>query len=192
VRIHSTNGNLDAAEGYAKQLEQTATDLGTGVLRAIADHAWGTVLSARDEPREALSFLQRAEEVWQRVRAPYAHAQTVCAMGMACRRLGDVDGGTLALRSAAAEFERLGARADLDKVRKLLGDESATPADVSPRELEVLRLVATGRTSKDIAGELGLSVKTIDRHLSNLFVKLNVSSRAEATAYAYKKGLVQS
>jgi DNA-binding NarL/FixJ family response regulator len=61
---------------------------------------------------------------------------------------------------------------------------------LSPRELQVLRLVAGGATNRSIAAELVLSERTIDRHVSNIFAKLRVSSRAAATAYAYEHDLV--
>lgn len=191
VEIHIAGGNLDAAEQYTQQLERTAGAMGTEVLEAIADHARGTLLLALQKHREALVVLQRAESVWQRSRTPYAQARTACAIGKVCRQLGDLDGGNLALHSALAAFERLGAAEDVRRIRSLFDDGPGNSCDLSPRELEVLRLVATGMTNKSIAGELGLSVKTIDRHLSNLFLKLNVSSRAEATACAFKKSLVQ-
>jgi DNA-binding NarL/FixJ family response regulator len=93
----------------------------------------------------------------------------------------------VAFDAAQATFERLGARADLARLKALRGE--GRTHGLTPRELEVLRLVASGKSNKAIAKDLFLSVKTIDRHLSNIFDKLGVSSRAAATAYAYQHGL---
>ena len=70
------------------------------------------------------------------------------------------------------------------------GSVSEAGAQLTARELEVLRLVASGRTNRAIAAKLFLSEKTVDRHLSNIFDKLDVSSRAAATAFAYTHKLV--
>ena len=66
----------------------------------------------------------------------------------------------------------------------------ALPAGLSARELEVLRLVAAGKSNPEIGDELVLSVRTVERHLANLYHKIGAHSKAEATAYAYRHGLV--
>ena len=62
---------------------------------------------------------------------------------------------------------------------------------MSPREREVLTLVAAGKTNRAIGTQLFISEKTVARHVSNIFTKLSLSSRAQATAYAYRHGLVR-
>lgn len=190
VEIYATAGDLEAATRCCEELEESAERFGIEVPRAMAAHARGCIQLAAGETREALSSLSKAFEAWQKAKAPYAEARTRCLMGLVCRALGDADGARLQFGAARAEFERLGARLELQHVQDLLAGARGEASPLSPRELEVLRLVATGKTTKAIAAELGLSVKTVDRHLSNLFNKLNVSSRAEATAYAYRHGLV--
>ena len=107
------------------------------------------------------------------------------------RRSGDEDAAALELDAARDAFEQLGAAPDLARVDALDGDRRAASAHgLTARELEVLRLVAAGKTNKAIAAELVLSERTVDRHVSNIFAKLGVSSRAAATAYAYEHGLV--
>jgi DNA-binding NarL/FixJ family response regulator len=109
----------------------------------------------------------------------------------ACRALGDRDGCRLELEFAREVFLRLGAAPDVTCVDALTQAKSAgAPAGLTPRELEVLRLLASGRTNKAIAKQLFLSEKTIDRHVSNIFTKINVASRAAATAFAYQHQLV--
>jgi DNA-binding NarL/FixJ family response regulator len=111
---------------------------------------------------------------------------------LACRALGDDDGAGLEIDAARSVFERLGATPDIARIDALLKeDPSGRHAHrLTPRELQVLRLVATGETNKVIAGKLSLSEKTIDRHVSNIFAKLDVSSRTAATAFAYQHKLV--
>jgi DNA-binding NarL/FixJ family response regulator len=112
-------------------------------------------------------------------------------MGLACRALGDEDGAGLELAAAGATFERLGAMPDLARIHSLMKvSQAGRHHGLTARELQILRLVAAGNTNRVIAGELSLSEKTIDRHVSNIFNKLDVSSRAAATAFAYQHKLV--
>jgi DNA-binding NarL/FixJ family response regulator len=129
--------------------------------------------------------------VWQRADAPYLAARIRVLIGSACGTLGDQDGMALELDAARGEFERLGAAPDIARVDALRKKPTGERTQgLSVRELEVLRHVASGKTNKAIAKDLGLSEKTVDRHVSNIFTKLDVPSRAAATAYAFKNGLV--
>ena len=157
--------------------------LNTEVLGAMAAHARGAVELAEGDAHAALGSLRRAFEVWQQIEAPYAAARVRVLIGLACRALGDDDGGGLELDAARAVFEQLGAAPDLARIDSLIrGAPSGRPHGLTPRELQVLRLVAAGKTNKAIAAELFLSEKTIDRHVSNILTKLDVPSRAAATA----------
>ena len=121
----------------------------------------------------------------------YEAARTRVLLGTACRHLGDDDAAALELDAARAIFEELGARPDLARVESLMASARSKAAyGLSPRELEVLRHVAVGKTNKEIATELVLSDRTIDRHVSNIFAKLGVSTRAAATAFAHEHQLV--
>ena len=112
-------------------------------------------------------------------------------MAMACRAFGDDEGAALELDAARAVFDRLGAAPDLVRLDSLKKDAPPDrPHGLTPRELQVLRLVAAGKTNKAIAAELVLSERTVDRHVSNIFNKLDVPSRAAATAYAYRHKLI--
>src|SRR5690606_28494151 len=124
--------------------------------------------------------------------APYAAARVRVLIGLACRALGDQDGADLELAAARSEFARLGAAPDLARVDALIegGDTPGPNHGLTQRELQVLRLVAEGGTNKAIASKLNLSEKTIDRHVSNIFIKLDVSSRTAAAAFAYRHNLV--
>jgi ATP/maltotriose-dependent transcriptional regulator MalT len=191
VDIALAAGDLDDARGACRELEQIAADFGTEVLGAMAEHARGAVELAGGDAAAALGPLRRAFRVWHEAGAPYIAARLRVLIARACRALGDRDTATLELDLARDVFERLGAAPDL---AALAADDpravTARSDGLSPRELEVLRLVATGKTNKDIAKQLFLSEKTVDRHVSNIFTKVNVASRAAATAYAYQRGLV--
>jgi DNA-binding NarL/FixJ family response regulator len=123
---------------------------------------------------------------------PYDAARARAQIGVACRTLGDHDTADFEIDAARATFERLGARPDLARVGRLLGKakKRLRPAELTERECEVLRLVATGKTNREIADVLVISKHTVGRHLQNIFLKLDLSSRAAATAYAYEHGLV--
>ena len=106
------------------------------------------------------------------------------------RALGDDDSAELERQAARATFERLGAAPDLQRLAGLDGAATAPTGDLTDREVEVLRLVATGRTNREIAETLVISTHTVARHLQNIFLKLGLSSRAAATAYAYEHHLI--
>ena len=122
---------------------------------------------------------------------PYEAARTRVLIGLACRVLGDEDSAEWELDAARAAFDQLGAQPDLTRIAELVGTAGRTPAGtVTARECEVLRLVAEGKSNREIGSELFISEHTVARHLQNIFAKLNLPSRAAATAYAYEHGLV--
>ncbi len=128
--------------------------------------------------------------MWLQIDAPYAAARVRVLIGLACHALGDEDGTNLEIDAAKSTFERLGAAPDLARIDLLLkGAPSGHAHGLTARELQVLKLVARGDTNKAIAAELCLSERTIERHLSNIFTKLDLSTRAAATAWAYEHGL---
>jgi ATP/maltotriose-dependent transcriptional regulator MalT len=191
VEILLAAGEVEEADRSSRDLEETAKLFDTEVLNALAAHARGAVALARGEAREALGPLRRSLETWQRVGAPYLAARLRVLVGLACRLLEDDEGAALELEAARTVFQGLGATPDLARIDAIVQGASARrPHGLTPRELQVLRLVAAGKTNKAIAAALFVSGKTIDRHLSNIFVKLNVSSRAAATAFAYEHKLI--
>ncbi len=191
VEIMLAAGAIDEAKAAAAEIADIAARYDTDVVGAMADHARGAVLLAEGDPQNALAPLRRAFVVWQHFGAPYLAARIRLLVGVACRSLGDMDGAGLEFDAARAVFEELDARPDLARIDALMKRPAIDgPAGLTPRELEVLRLVATGKTNKAIASELALSERTVDRHLSNIFTKIDVPSRAAATAYAYEHRLV--
>jgi DNA-binding CsgD family transcriptional regulator len=191
VEIMLAVGEVQDARSACRELEDIAASFDTGVPAAIAAYACGAVELAGGDAQAALGWLRRAFEVWQRIEAPYAAARVRVLIGLACRALGDEDGAALEIDAAKSVFERLGAKPDLVRIESLMKRPSSSGAHgLTPRELQVLRLLAGGETNKAIAGKLSVSEKTIDRHVSNIFTKLDVPSRSAATAFAYQHKLV--
>jgi DNA-binding NarL/FixJ family response regulator len=190
VEAALTSGETDVAGSAATELASRAGVVGAPLLWAIADGAAGVVELAMGHDREALRRLRRAAATWQRLDAPYELARVRVSIGVAIHRLGDAEASGMAFEAARETFRMLHADADLGRLEVLAGAAQRGPLDLSARELEVLRLVAGGMTNRAIAQVLGISVRTVDRHVSNVFTKLGVPSRSAATAAAYERGLV--
>jgi len=191
VEIMLGAGKLDAAQAAGDELEELARRFESEVLGALAAHALGAIRLAQGDAQGAVEPLRRAFAVWQTVGAPYIAAQIRVLVGRACRALGDEDGARLELAAARQAFARLGAAPAIAAIDALeQGRAPAREHGLTERELEVLRLLATGKSNKEIGRALFVSERTIDRHVSNLFDKLDVHSRAAATAFAYEHGLV--
>jgi DNA-binding CsgD family transcriptional regulator len=191
AEIMLARGDLPAARAAVDELAGIAKRSGAALLRAMASRADGSVLLAEGDARRALASLRQAWSLWKGLDAPYESARVRVAIGLACRALGDDDTAQLELEEARRVFEDLGAAPDLFRVVTLLGaTDGSRPGGLSPREVEVLRLVANGRTNRDIATELVISERTVDRHVSNIYTKIGVSTRSAATAYAYEHKLV--
>jgi DNA-binding NarL/FixJ family response regulator len=182
----------DDAVAAAEQLREAAAASGSPVLGAIAGRALGAIQLARGDAAAALSHLRAADGIWHSVDVPYEAARTRVLIALACRSLGDEDGAQLDLEAARTTFARLGAVPDLVRVDALLlpAELAARGSPLTPRELEVLRLIAAGHSNRAIAESLVLSEKTVARHVSNIFARLGLSSRSAATAYAYEHHLV--
>ncbi|MGY4766663.1 LuxR C-terminal-related transcriptional regulator [Kribbella sp. CWNU-51] len=176
-------GDRETARKTAAELNEFAR-AESPYLQALAAYSEGAVRIACGDPQGAIPPLRRAWTWWQRLEMPYEGARTRLLVADACRQLGDVDAEQMELDGARAVFQRLGADGDLT-----MADPSDNSSSLSPRELEVLQLLATGATNRAVAEQLFLSERTIARHVSNIFGKLGVNSRAAATAYAYEHGL---
>jgi DNA-binding CsgD family transcriptional regulator len=191
VEIMLAVGDLEAARTASRELEEIAVGQGSDALVAMSAHAGGAVALAEGAAGPALLALRAALQSWQELEAPAEAARTRVLVGLACAALGDNDTAALELEAARDVFERLGARPDLDRLDSLIG--RAPPSDtygLSARELQVLRLVAAGKSNREIAAELFISDHTARRHLQNIFRKLGVSSRTAATAFGFQRGLI--
>jgi ATP/maltotriose-dependent transcriptional regulator MalT len=191
VEIMLAAGEVQAALDAADELIQIAGAYSTPAVRAMAHHARGAAMLADGDSHAALVALRGAWQLWRELQAPYEAARVRVLVGLACRQLGDREAAAMEFDSARTVFAQLGAAPDLARVEALARSGAAPNAQgLTERELQVLRLLATGRTNHAIANELVLSEKTVHRHVSNIFTKLHVSSRAAATAYAYEYHLL--
>jgi ATP/maltotriose-dependent transcriptional regulator MalT len=187
VEIALAADELDEARSASRELDAIAVGSGRPMLEAIAAYARGAVELRDGNAQASLAPLRRALQLWQELDAPYEVARARTLLGLACRDLGDGDTSALELGGARATFEALGAAPDLARLLSLTSD---APHGLSPRELEVLRHVAAGKTNREIASELVVSEHTVARHMQNIFTKLGVSSRTAATAFAFEHRLV--
>jgi DNA-binding CsgD family transcriptional regulator/tetratricopeptide (TPR) repeat protein len=191
VDVSLAVGDVAAARRAADELAAIAAGLETPLVRATADQRMGGVLLAESHPKDALRALHRALTTWRDLEVPYEIARVTVLIGRACHALGDTAGGDLELTAARRAFTSLGALPDLAHLDAASRTPSASDdGPLTAREIEVLQLIACGKTNRTIADELGISEKTVARHVSNIFTKLDVSSRAGATAYAFQHHLV--
>jgi DNA-binding CsgD family transcriptional regulator len=193
VEVAVAAGDLDAAARAADELAETATTFGALKQHATASTARARVQVAAGDWVGACSTATHALQRWQQLGAPYETATARVLHARACRALDDHDGWTTSLDVAAELFASLGAAPDLAAVDRLRVPHPGVARlhRLTPREVVVLRLLATGATNKVIAAELVVSEKTVSRHLGNIFTKLSVSTRAAATAYAFTHDLVR-
>jgi ATP/maltotriose-dependent transcriptional regulator MalT len=190
VEIMLAADEVEAAAAGVDELEEIAAEFDSTFLEAVAAEGRGAVLLASGDPARATGVLRRAWRTWRALEAPYETARVRLWMACAHRELGAYDAADMELDAAAQVFKHLKAVPALAQVNELLRrPEQATPGGLTPREVEVLQLVATGATNRAVADALVISEKTVARHLSNMFTKLGVSSRAAATAWAYENGL---
>ena len=190
VQILLEARDVVAARAAADELAEIAAKFDSTYLNALTAHSSGAVLLAEGDAKAALTMLRAAQRSWRDLKAPHQEACARLLIGIACRALGDAASARLEFEAAQAAFVALSAVPDLGHLARVTGS-SLNAGPLSPRESEVLRLVAAGKTNRAIATELFISEKTVARHLNNIFNKLQLSSRAEATAYAFKHGLVR-
>jgi ATP/maltotriose-dependent transcriptional regulator MalT len=191
VEVLLAAGDVPAAGRAAAELRRLAGTYRTVALRADADCAEGVVDLAGGDFEAALTSLRRAAEGWRSLGIPYETARARQLIAVACRALGDDETATLELEAAHRTLTELGAPVD--------HAHSSAPSStgrgghgLSTRELEVLRLVATGMTNPAIADALHVAVKTVDRHVAHILTKLGVPTRTAATAYAYEHDLLHA
>jgi ATP/maltotriose-dependent transcriptional regulator MalT len=191
VEIMLAVGDRPAARDAADELTAISESYDTPTLRAAAGAAHGAVLLAEGDARAAVVALRGAWQMWRELDAPYEAARVRVLVGLGCRALGDEEAAALDLDAARSVFAQLGAAPDLARLERLDGRKAASSRHgLTMRELQVLGLLAAGKTNHAIASDLVLAEKTVDRHVSNIYTKLGVSSRAAATAYAYRQGLL--
>ena len=191
VEILLAADDLENARPAAAELAEIASAIGAPLLHAASAHATGAVRHTEGEITAASASLREAWEIWRDLQMPYEEAQTCLLMAAVCERRGDEDGRRLELDAARTLFTQLGAEPCLARVAAQFEPVThRTAGSLSDREVQVLHLLAAGKTNREIAETLFISEKTVARHVSNIFDKLGVSSRAGATAWAYQHDLI--
>jgi DNA-binding CsgD family transcriptional regulator len=185
VEVLLASRDLDVAQQAAAELAETAANMRAPLLRAYAATATGTTRRASGQLASALQSLRLAATLWSDLGAPYELARVQVEIGGCCRGLGDEESAVLEIDAARAAFESLGAAPDAGCLDGVDGSGGLTP-----RELEVLRLVAAGKSNRDIAATLVISERTVERHMSNILARLAITSRSAAIAYAYEHNLL--
>jgi DNA-binding CsgD family transcriptional regulator len=189
VEVLVATGDIDGAAVLADELCGIGDTFGCTALQAAGEYAVALVQLAHGGAAPALQAARRAVDAWSQLSAPYEVARSKMLVGRALRLLGDEESAVADLKAARKAFADLGVAAAEREAAALLTEQRA-PGGLSPRELEVLRLVASGKSNPEIAAQLVLSEKTVARHLSNIFTKLAVGSRTSAAAFAYEHHLV--
>ncbi|WP_426572524.1 LuxR C-terminal-related transcriptional regulator [Aquihabitans sp. McL0605] len=189
VEIAVAADDLPTARAAVEELQSVGVDFSSPSIAAAALTAEGRVELASGEVC-ACATLRTAAERWNELGIPHESATARMLQGAACREAGDLDGATASFEAARDRLEHLGAALDLRHLHDITGTAPPLPAGLTEREAEVLRLVAEGLTNKQMAQRLHLSEKTVSRHLSNIFTKIDVTSRSAATAYAFAHDLV--
>jgi DNA-binding CsgD family transcriptional regulator len=191
VEIMLAAEDLGAARVAADELAQIADELGAPMLLALSGHTTGAVLLGEGDPHAAVVVLRRALAAWRELDAPYEAARVQVVIGLACRELGDREAAEMELDAARSVFRQLGATADLARVDAFSPTvKTHTPMGLTGREVEVLALVATGKTNREIAAALVISEHTVARHVQHILAKLGVASRTAAGAFAFEHDLV--
>ena len=191
IEIALAGGDVAAARVAGDELSRIAAEWNTVLLRALSSRATGSILLAEGNPRAALAALRRSAAAWRDLDAPYEEALARVMVALACRGVGDEDSAEMELDAARSVFHQLDAAPDLVRVEQLGSIMARRSAGgLTPREVQVLALLATGKTDRAIAAELVISEKTVAADVSSVFTKLGLSSRSAATAYAYEHHLV--
>jgi DNA-binding CsgD family transcriptional regulator len=190
VEIMLAAGEVEEARAGCDELEEIAGRYESAMLAALVAHARGAVELADGEARSALVSLRHAGEIWQDLGAPYDAARARLLIAEACRALGDEDAAALELETARDVFAALGAAPDLARLDAAARRSGKGAYGLTPRQVEVLRLVSGGKSNREIAAALVISEHTVARHVQNIFAALGVSSRTAASAFAFEHDLV--
>lgn len=192
VTIHLEEGRIEAARDAVSEIEEITEEATIPGLAAENSAVRGALALSEGDPARALPLLRQAVGIWQEQDAPHERARLNVLIGLACRSLADEDGARLEFSAAHETFERLGARPDLAQLDRIVAatDGAQAAHGLTRREVEVLSLIVRGKANRAIASELHLSERTVHRHVSNIFTKLDVDSRAAAAAYAITHRIV--
>ncbi|RYH06737.1 helix-turn-helix transcriptional regulator [Tropicimonas sp. IMCC6043] len=184
-------GDMTAAAGHCAELVKLGETYGSDAVAAVCAEIRATIALNRGEAEAALRDCSRAAAVWRQLPAPHRLASIRLLTGRACAALGDADTARAEAEASLETFRGLGAEPDVRAAKAVLRTLSPSAENpLTPRQTEVLGLVARGLTNREIAGELGLSERTVDRHVSDILTRIDAPTRAAATAWAAANGLI--
>jgi DNA-binding CsgD family transcriptional regulator len=193
IEIFIACGDLDHAERLCGEMSEIAERFATEILARVADQGHGSLALARGQFSDAVTALTRARRYWSEFGAPYLVARLRVDIARGCLELGDLESAEREFDAAENIFRDLGAEPDLARILEVrTGSKATGSGNLTARECQVLALVADGGTNRDVAEELGLSPKTVNRHIENIFGKLGVSSRAAAVAKGLQIGSIDA
>jgi DNA-binding CsgD family transcriptional regulator len=200
ARAQAAHGDHGPAVRTMAELQAITAAIATPSLRAGASFVEGVMAAARGDYEDARRRFEDAVDLFDECGAPYEAAQSRLELGSVLTALGRVDAAAREVRTAFVTMEQIGAAGESERAARFLrhlaaaapvraADTGAVPG-LTRRELEILRLVATGLSDKEAATALGLSEHTVHRHISNILNKLDVPSRTAAVAQAAQRGLL--
>src|SRR5262249_37722738 len=197
VQALAVRGDYVRAEAVLAEFRTATATIATRPMHASTRSAEGAIAAAAADYDRAKSCFQDAIDLWTRSGAPFEAALARVGLAQSLLALGRKQAAEQEAREAAAALRQLGALPAATHAAALAREIAALPRaqsdtvpavlDLTPRELEVLRLIAAGKSNQEIARELVLSVRTVERHISNIYSKAGASgtaARAAATAYA--------
>ena len=185
VEIALARNRVDEAAQYCTELEEGAEKFDSPGFRAWALHARGAVLIKQNRAAEALPILQDALRRYRATQRRYEMAQTYEWMAQAHQAIGDNESAASDTANAESIYQQLGAKPSRT-------DDGELPGGLTKREAEVLACIAAGASNREVAKKLFISEKTVGRHLANIYVKLGVSSRTAAAAWAHENKVLPS
>lgn len=191
IAILVAGNHLEEATQAVKKLNNIAKGFDSLYLQAISIHCQGAVFFAKGNFQFSLDQLQKALKIWNWLHLPYESALTSELKGRVYRELNDQDNSEAELLAAQWNFEQLKAAPDYERVSQLLSKKKKQETHgLTLREVQVLKLLASGKSNRFIGDELFISERTVDRHVSNIYQKLRVTTRVEAAAFALKHNLL--
>ena len=182
VEVCLARDDRRGATAHLSELEEIARAHDSPGWKAEVLRWRGASLLARGRAAEAVGPLREAQARWRQMDVPYQVCRIAHDLALAYEALGDRETARREREAAAAALERLGA-----------AEPAGDPPDLgglTPRELEVVAAVADGRTNQQVARALGISERTVARHLANVYLKTQVGSRTGAVAWAHERGLI--
>ena len=195
VHAYSARGELDEAAAAAEALRSMAVEVGTPALGACADLAEGVFATAHADHDRARVLLEDAVDCFERCGAPFETARARLALSTCLLALGRAGEAETEATLARDRLVELGAEGEAKRATRMLaaatgGAEAIPLGDLTPRETEVLGLLAEGLTNRQIAERLVVSEHTVHRHVTNMLRKLDLPSRTAAAAHAVRSGLL--